>query len=946
MVESVATIPHGRTPRCSGSSNRRSTPRQQLMIDAIVIVTALVGLFWFASSFFLARRSLPQESDCDEAESLLLHVLGLTKSEVEALLQQNGMLLSPSTTTTTTQNATRTTGRPRRAGCWMPRRVDSIILLVVDALRFDFAYYNLPQSIGKRLFEATTTTTAHNGSTSSNTSSSSRLFQFVADPPTVTMQRLKALTTGSLPTFADIGGNFGGATVEEDAWIRALSMIDARKRGLSVNTTRIAFVGDDTWEDLYPGTFTESFPYPSFNTRDLDTVDNGCLLHLPALLKRLRGLTTTPTTTITTDDDDEQQLELVVVHFLGVDHVGVGPHNEHMDGKLKQMDAALQNVLQVLDESNNCHAALILGDHGMTEDGNHGGGTVEETNAALFVHTSPACGGLSRHTEYLEQYEPSAWVAQSFATIHQIDLVPTIAIQLGLPIPFANIGGLVPSLLPGQDPRQTALALALNAAQVWRYFTAYSAQANRLPDLDQLGEKLVLAVEIYQVALASPADDEDTYRQVAGLFKSFLNDALELGQRAWTRFDDRGMMAGSVVLLLALLLYARDLLVTAIASTTTILRLANVWELSLSLVAMVFSCGALTFSNSYILEEENITMFFLSIIATAISFRLYCDPSRTKLWRGTLLLPLASRLSELFVSGHGLDFSISIHLAHSGLVFVGSLAILAAFRWFLFGRLRLLPSKWHAVADCVALAALGWSWVEKRALYPNSNGYLQAQLVLVLVGVGVMVSSGQAVLKYSSEATDRDQFFGRGLTVLAKLYIGILVVTGPATAASLVLYLFQISMIVQLAIGPTTTPTNSLVIATLIKLVTRHVFFATNHGCAFNRLQFSAAFVATEEFNFVTAGISLFLNTFGWEMAGIILAGLLSQSSSHQRELWKTYGTWQIVEALASCMSVSVLRRHLMVWDIYAPHFLFVAIFTVLNLLSQLTALAIAAVSS
>jgi hypothetical protein len=43
---------------------------------------------------------------------------------------------------------------------------------------------------------------------------------------------------------------------------------------------------------------------------------------------------------------------------------------------------------------------------------------------------------------------------------------------------------------------------------------------------------------------------------------------------------------------------------------------------------------------------------------------------------------------------------------------------------------------------------------------------------------------------------------------------------------------------------------------------------------------------------------------------------------------------------------VSVLRRHLMVWDIYAPHFLFVAIFTVLNLLSQLTALAIAAVSS
>jgi hypothetical protein len=48
----------------------------------------------------------------------------------------------------------------------------------------------------------------------------------------------------------------------------------------------------------------------------------------------------------------------------------------------------------------------------------------------------------------------------------------------------------------------------------------------------------------------------------------------------------------------------------------------------------------------------------------------------------------------------------------------------------------------------------------------------------------------------------------------------------------------------------------------------RNIFFSTNHACAFNRLQYSAAFVATNEFHFAMSGTALFLNTFGWEMVG------------------------------------------------------------------------------
>lgn len=83
-----------------------------------------------------------------------------------------------------------------RRGCWLPRKVDSLVILVVDALRFDFARDHLPMSVGARI-----------STRKNNRTTASQLLQFVADPPTVTMQRLKGLTTGSLPTFADISGS-------------------------------------------------------------------------------------------------------------------------------------------------------------------------------------------------------------------------------------------------------------------------------------------------------------------------------------------------------------------------------------------------------------------------------------------------------------------------------------------------------------------------------------------------------------------------------------------------------------------------------------------------------------------------------------------------------------------------------------------------------------------
>ena len=83
------------------------------------------------------------------------------------------------------------------------------------------------------------------------------LYPFVADPPTVTMQRLKALTTGSLPTFIDAGSNFDSTEIAEDNIIHQ-----------AVNNGRkVVFMGDDTWLNLFPTAFERAYPFPSFNVR-------------------------------------------------------------------------------------------------------------------------------------------------------------------------------------------------------------------------------------------------------------------------------------------------------------------------------------------------------------------------------------------------------------------------------------------------------------------------------------------------------------------------------------------------------------------------------------------------------------------------------------------------------------------------------------------------------
>lgn len=96
-----------------------------------------------------------------------------------------------------------------------PAKRSRVVFLLVDALRYDFTEYDRniekPLPYQNRLPVMREMLDRYPDRT--------RLFRFMADPPTTTLQRVKALATGSLPTFIDASSNFAAMELQEDSII-------------------------------------------------------------------------------------------------------------------------------------------------------------------------------------------------------------------------------------------------------------------------------------------------------------------------------------------------------------------------------------------------------------------------------------------------------------------------------------------------------------------------------------------------------------------------------------------------------------------------------------------------------------------------------------------------------------------------------------------------------
>lgn len=471
----------------------RNTWAQVSVISSWFLILQFIALFFFTKGFLLSRPVLDNHSACQ--------VLPFDSSEFTDLFPT-----------------------PATNSCWSEKSFDRAVIVVIDALRFDFVMpedKNADFDNNVNYLHSLPFLYEHSQEFPEN----SVLLKFIADPPTTTLQRLKGLTTGSLPTFIDAGSNFAGTEIEEDNWIGQLSTLNKS----------ISFIGDDTWMALFAPNFNPSltFPYDSLNVKDLHTVDNGVIEHLFPILEN-------------TYESDEEW-DVAIAHLLGVDHAGhrYGPNHPEMKKKLEQMNEFIQDVVKSIDERT---LLVVMGDHGMDPKGDHGGESLPEVESTLWMYSkNPFFGRLQE-----ELYDESNY-GSSHRSVGQIDLVPTISLLLGLPIPFNNLGFPITEAFVGPDSNDwlsVAKANFITATQINKYTTTFGGLLAENTNAQEIWKN----VQSY----AKLSDLEKLIKTSTEYQKYILKEC----QTEWINFDVFRMGLGILLLSLSIVMiyiYARVL---------------------------------------------------------------------------------------------------------------------------------------------------------------------------------------------------------------------------------------------------------------------------------------------------------------------------------------------------------------------------------------------------
>ena len=225
-------------------------------------------------------------------------------------------------------------------------------------------------------------------------------------------------------------------------------------------------------------------------------------------------------------------------------------------------------------ELDNDTILFVFGDHGMTPTGDHGGESGNETDAGLFVY-SPRPLFCDRQINN--------------RVVSQIDLVPTTALLLGIPLPFSNLGAIIPELflpctsdspLPhfvedvgDGDARAVyetrvnldfLTALHLNAKQVESYLSAYSRVSGEFSSLELRELQRTLSQAELSHAEVATLHERHKYRSdasqvsnltkmadTASLYVQYLRDVKEMCRQIWAKFDDSLIQQGLCVTFLA-----------------------------------------------------------------------------------------------------------------------------------------------------------------------------------------------------------------------------------------------------------------------------------------------------------------------------------------------------------------------------------------------------------
>ncbi|KAJ4367042.1 major facilitator super transporter protein [Neocucurbitaria cava] len=761
---------------------------------------------------------------------------------------------------------------------------DKVVFMVVDALRSDFVFgEESGMSFVQSLIRDGTALpfTAH------------------ATSPTITMPRVKAITTGSIPSFVDVILNFAesdttSTLATQDTW---LAQIKAKQFDNAKG--KLVMYGDDTWLKLFPDFFERADGTSSFFVSDFTEVDNNVTRHVPSEL-------------LNSDWNG------MIMHYLGLDHIGhkAGPKSPNMVPKQQEMDDMVRTIYSAIENEDHLSDTLFIlcGDHGMNEGGNHGGSSPGETSPAL-VFMSPKLSKVTQNTVKESPIKPkNDGEFEYYRMVEQSDIAPTLAGLLGFPVPRNNLGVFLEDFLGFWDKTSTrAQILYRNAKQMKKIV---EAKYTNLRFDDKVLETSDMGFECFlpsETSLTAGQNLACLWQRVVNtigkndeaehLYK-FMRETQEIMSSTASNYDISRLFLGTY---LAFFICALSYL--TLPALRPVTSAGIYYALTLVLYAV------LMFASSYVEEEHNFWYW-----ATSGWFIFLLLSNLRKEWYNkwffhpALMALVVHRVirrwnqtgqkyagaDDIVNSGifHGsnsfilwaligatyLDITIRIarHVARSIATFdneqkLRDVEIESTDQNRMFGTIAVLPLVGTAFVFKLAFTAK-----DAPELTSSISGNMMETIeTLNLVSLARMVFGGLALSGtwitiaewQRSKRRARSRQEGNGALAVAAFDMLTLFLVTQTKAQNIPLYLLfrlQFFFLSLLDLSPTATTTTTL-------LLTHTSFFALGNSNAISSIDLSNSYNGISGYNVLAVGLLVFLSNWAgpiyWSLAGILLLG-------------------------------------------------------------------------